>query len=182
MHRDRSSWVFETARLFVRNLREADFEAFHEMQSDNEVMQYTTGRGFDEVENHRQLQMCIACYAKVDNDFRVWAVIRKVDQKFVGTCAIVPNKNRPEIGYRFLKKFFGAGYGQEICNGLIEYGVHGLRLPEIIAYTDVRNVASTKILDRSRLSFLEEIKTEEGTTDRLYRWTAESVEPPWSQS
>lgn len=165
--------VFETTRLFVRNLKSSDFDAFHEMQSDDEVMRYTTGKGFDEAENRRQLNSCIACYAKPDNDFWVWAIVQKSDQQFVGTCAIVPNENRPEIGYRFLRKFFGKGYGQEICDALIEYGINNQRLPEIIAYADVQNVASTKILDRSRLSFIEEIRNEDGVTDRFYRWTAD---------
>ena len=168
--------VFETTRLFVRNLKDSDLEAFHEMQSDDEVMQYTTGKGFDEAENRRQLKMCIDCYAKPDNEFWVWAIVRKSDQQFVGTCAIVPNDDRPEIGYRFLRKFFGNGYGQEICNGLIEYGMHQQRLPEIVAYADTRNIASTKILDRSALLFIEETTNDDGGTDRFYRWKAEVVE------
>ena len=167
--------VFETARLFARNLRDSDFDAFHEMQSDDEVMRYTTGAGLDAAENRRQLKMCIACYSRPDNDFWVWAIVRKSDRQFVGTCAIVPNDHRPEIGYRFLRKFFGNGYGQEICNGLIKYGMHEQRLPEIIACVDVRNIASVKILDRSPLSFIEEIEQENGAMDRFYRWTADAA-------
>ena len=167
--------VFETTNLLVRNLNDSDFEAFHEMQSDDEVMKYTTGKGFDEAENRRQLKMCIDSYTKSDNDFWVWAVVRKSDQQFVGTCAIVPNANRSEIGYRFLRKFFGMGYGQEICNGLIEYGIHERKLEEIIAYADIRNVASIRILDQSSLCFIEEKTNDEGVTDRFYCWTADSA-------
>ena len=166
--------IFETTRLSVRNLKDSDFEAFHEMQSDEAVMRYTTGEGFDEAENRQQLEMCIDCYSKPDNDFWVWAIVRKSDQRFVGTCAIVPNEHRAEIGYRFLARFFGMGYGQEICNGLIEYGMFVQELPEIVAYADVRNVASVKILERSPLPFIEEMKNEDGATDRFYRWTADS--------
>ena len=162
--------VFETARLFVRDLKSSDFEAFHEMQSDDEVMRYTTGRGFHEAENQRQLERCIACYSKPGNEFWVWAVARKSDQQFLGTCAIVPNQHGAEIGYRFLKKFFGKGYGQEVCDGLIKHGIHDRGLRAIVAYADVRNVASTKILDNSSLPFLEETRTKEGGIDRFYCW------------
>ena len=170
-----SEMIFETTRLFVRDLKGSDFDAFHEMQSDDEVMRYTTGTGLDAAENRRQLNSCIAHYSIPENDFWVWAIVRKSDQQFVGTCAIVPNEQRPEIGYRFLRKFFGEGYGQEICDCLIEFGICDRRLREIIAYADVRNVASTKILDRSRLSFVEEKRDEDGVTDRFYRWTADPV-------
>ncbi|MDG2220857.1 MAG: GNAT family N-acetyltransferase [Rubripirellula sp.] len=165
--------IFETARLLVRNLVDADFDAFHEMQSDIEVMRYTTGSGFDEAENRQQLSDCIRHYAEPGNDFWVWAVVRKTDQQFVGTCAIVPNGENAEIGYRFLRKFFGNGYGRETCNGLIEHGIHVQKLREIIAYADIENIASIKILDQSVLSFVEETKTEEGGVDWLYRWLAE---------
>ena len=167
--------VFETARLIVRNLMDSDFDAFHEMQSDDEVMRYTTGCGLDEVENRRQLRMCIDCYSKPENDFWVWGIMRRSDQQFVGTCAIVPNDRRPEIGYRFLRKFFGMGYGQEICDGLIEHAVHDRRLPWLVAFADVRNVPSVKILDRSALTFIQEVANEDGGVDRCYQWTAAAL-------
>lgn len=172
-----SDSIFQTPRLLVRNLHPLDFEAFHEMQSDEEVMKYTTGKGFDEAENRRQLEMCIAAYQKPNNDFWVWAIVRKSDRQFLGTCAIVPENERSEIGYRLLKKFFGNGYGKEICNALIEYGIQGLNLREIIAYADIRNVASAKILDQSLLQFIEETTNSEGITDRVYRWSANPALP-----
>ncbi len=161
--------IFETKRLAVRNLDDSDFAFFHEMQSDDIVMRYTTGKAFDEHENLRQLQQCIDSYAKPNKNFWVWAITQKSDQQLIGTCAIVPNNEQPEIGYRFRREFFGNGYGQEICNGLIRYGVQKLSLTEIIAYVDVLNVASRIILDRSVLSFVEESPNDNGGTDRFYR-------------
>ena len=170
-----SKTVFETNSFTVRNLVDSDFYAFHEMQSDDEVMRYTTGKGLDEAENRRQLTMCIDCYSRQGNDFWVWAIIRKRDGQFVGTCAVVPNERRAEIGYRLLRRFFGMGYGQEICNGLVEYCINEQRLTEIIAYTDVRNSASAKILDRSPLHFIEEKTNVSGVTDRFYGWSSAEV-------
>ncbi|MEM8685645.1 MAG: GNAT family N-acetyltransferase [Pseudomonadota bacterium] len=172
--REISALVFETTRLVVRHLRASDFDAFHEMQSDDEVMRYTTGAGLAADENRRQFNDCIAKYSDPDNDFWVWAIVRKSDQEFVGTCAIVPNHQRPEIGYRFRRQFFGHGYGQEICNGLIDFGIFELNLTEIVAYADVRNAASRKILDRSRMAFIKEIHNEDGVIDRFYHWTRQS--------
>lgn len=165
-----SKLIFETDRLTVRQLLDDDFEAFHEMQSDDIVMRYTTGKGLDEVENRRQLKSCIECYSHSHNDFRVWAIIRKVDQQFIGTCAIVSGEQYPEIGYRFLRKYFGAGYGQEICNGLIHYGINDLKLSHLTAYADTRNIASVKILDKSPLMFVREIPNDQGAIDYVYHW------------
>ena len=77
--------IFETDRLVVRQLTEADFQPFHEMQSDGEVMKYTdTQQGLDKAENRRQLQMCLECYATPGNEFWVWATVRKSDHAFSG--------------------------------------------------------------------------------------------------
>ena len=162
--------IFETKSLVARKLKSSDFPAFHEMQADDEVMRYTTGSGLDRTENERQLRMCIDSYSRKDNQFWVWAVVRKSDQEFIGTCAVVPSEERPEIGYRMLRKWFRNGYGQEICDALLHYGIHKLELREIIAFADVRNLASIKILDRSVLTFVEQVVNDEGYHDRFYQW------------
>ncbi len=164
--------ITSTSRLIVRQLEESDFAPFHEMQSDEEVMRYTTGKGLDANENLGQLRDCIARYKIPCNDFWVWAITRKLDDKFIGTCAIVESENRSEIGYRLLRRYFGNGYGQEICDGVIDYGISVLQLTEIIAFVDVRNAASRKILDRSRLRFISEQTDENGRPERFYGWSA----------
>jgi len=162
--------LFETERLLVRELTRSDSGLFHEMQADDEVMRYTTGHGLTRTENERQLRMCIDCYSKAGNQFRVWAVAQRTTQEFVGTCALVPNAGRAEIGYRMLRKWFGNGYGQEICDGLLYYGIHTLELNEIVAYADTRNAASIRILDRCVLGFVDQVVNEQGRHDRYYRW------------
>lgn len=162
--------IFETERLVVRKLVSSDFNLFHEMQADETVMQFITGHGFDAAENLKQLQHCINCYSNPGNRFWVWAIDKKIERQFIGTCAVVPHNDDGEIGYRLLKKHFGFGYGQEICDGLIEYSIHNLGLRKIVAVADVRNVASIKILNRSVMSFLEEVTSDEGITDRYYCW------------
>ena len=163
--------IFQTQRLRVRPLLDSDFDAFHEMQSNPAVMQFTTGHALSLEENQKQFAHCIAKYREPGNEFWVWAVETKADGKFAGTCAIVPNENRPEIGYRLLENEFGKGFGQEICNGLIDYAIHSLNVQEIVAIADCRNVASVKILDRSILPFVEERRDpEKGIAARFYHW------------
>ena len=100
----------------------------------------------------------------------MWAVTAKSTGEFLGTCAIVPNLDRSEIGYRLLRRFFGNGYGQEICDGLIDFAIARLKLDEIVALVDTRNVASVKILDRSQLTLEGEAIDQNGQPERFYRW------------
>ena len=59
------------------------------------------------------------------------------------------------------------GYGQEIADGLIDYGLDDLALDSVTAHAVKDNLASVKILDRSRLAFVAEFENEEN--DRIER-------------
>ncbi len=61
--------IFETERLDVRKLKLSDFEPFHEMQHNINVMQYVRGSAMTYQENKDELTKLIEFYEKPDNDF-----------------------------------------------------------------------------------------------------------------
>ena len=162
--------IFTTSRLIVRRLTETDLPYFHKMQRSGRVMKYVGGRTVSLEENRKDLKNIIGLYTKRNNDFWVWAVLLKDKDRFIGTCAIVKNdKEEYEIGFRFLKKFWGAGYGKEVVEGLIFCAFTILKLKQIVAYVDKKNKASVKILERY-FDFVEEYyNVKERCTDRFYR-------------
>ena len=146
--------IFETERLIVRKLVTSDLDAFHKMQSNPKVMQYTTGIVKD-LEGHRtELQELISKYDFIDNDFWIYAVERKKDAVFIGTVALVKYEGNDEIGYRFLEKFWGNGYGTEACKGLISY-CRKNNFRKLIAYAVDTNIASQKILEKLGFEFVK---------------------------
>lgn len=167
--------IFETSRLVVRQLEPTDFPAFFKLQGNPKTHCYTGSPVDDEASALASLHRCIDCYTQPDNDFWVWAIERKSDGVFVGTCAIVNGHSRPtgkgpEIGYRFIEKYWGNGYAGEVCNPLIDHGINAMQLPWLFGQADVENVASVKVLERSKLFFLEEyFNEEENSVDRVYR-------------
>ena len=138
--------IFETQRLIVRKLLLSDLESFHEMQSNINVLQYVRVKAMNFEENTKELTELIEKYAHIENDFWIYAVERKLDHKFVGTCALIKDSNKEdEIGYRFLEKYWKLGYGLEICKGIINY-CSFLGIPKLIAYVADENNASIKIM------------------------------------
>ena len=77
----------------------------------------------------------------------MYAVERKLDTAFVGTIALVKDKNDDEIGYRFLQDYWGDGFGTEVCQGLIEY-CRNKNIIKLTAYAVDKNSASKKILQK----------------------------------
>jgi ribosomal-protein-alanine N-acetyltransferase len=60
-------------------------------------------------------------------------------------------KDNYDLGYRFLKRHWGKGYGTESARAFISYGFDEMKLMRISAYVAVENVASVKILEKSGL-------------------------------
>jgi ribosomal-protein-alanine N-acetyltransferase len=163
--------ILETDRLRVRPLIPTDLPAFQTLQGNANVMQYTTGIPLTLAESARDLAEIIARYDVAENDTWIWAVTTKTGG-FIGTCALFKNKAQEfEIAYRLLEACWGQGYGQEIAHGLVSYCLDKLKLGSIVAQTAKANLASVRILDRSRLVFVGEVENKGmGWGERHYRF------------
>lgn len=139
--------IFETKRLLVRKLALDDLQAFHEMQSNPKVMQYVTGDVKSLEEHETELKDLITKYDKPNNDFWIYAIVEKSTNNFLGTVALVKDESDDEIGYRFLEKYWGRGYGFEVSEGLITYS-ESIGKKKLIAYVVDKNVASAKIIEK----------------------------------
>ncbi|MFT5819137.1 MAG: ribosomal-protein-alanine N-acetyltransferase [Crocinitomix sp.] len=168
------TFLFNTERLQVRPLNMSDISALHKMHSNPNVMQYTGDAPKSIKENHEDLVHVIASYTKPNNNFWVWAIERKTDSKVVGTCALLKTKPEPseeaedEIGYRFLEKYWGNGYGSEITIGLLNYAFTKFSKTNLVAEVDELNIASVKILEK-HMTFVKAYYSEEyKSNDRKY--------------
>ena len=140
--------IFETRNLLVRKLIMNDIDPYHEMQSNPKVMQYVVGKVQSKQAHLKEITHLIELYQKESNDFWIYAVERKSDNKFVGTLALIKDEyGEDEIGYRFLEKYWGMGYGFELCKGSIDY-CRSQGITKLIGYVIQKNMASVKILQR----------------------------------
>lgn len=144
----------------------------HLMQSDEEVMRYTSHRiAMTQEETLAELTDLIARYEQPGNDFWVWAAVRREDDAFVGTCALIVNEEgEHEIGYRCLRHYWGKGYGIEMVLGLNSYAFEQLNFNSLAAYVFADNVASVRILEKAGYQLEREFfNEEEQCLDRIYR-------------
>jgi len=165
-----SQVIFETSRLVVRKLQMSDLEPFHEMQSNPKVLLYADGEVKSLEAHKRELHDLIRFYEKKENDFWIYAVERKMDHQFVGTVAFVKDDRKDdEIGFRFLEKYWGQGYGFEVGSGLVKYS-KSLEIPKLIGYVIDKNIASAKILQKLGFEMVEKgIEKETGLPETKYQ-------------
>lgn len=152
--------IFKTERLLIRKLHLKDLQPFHEMESNANVLKYATGFCKSYHENEAELKTLIYNYNTPDNNFYIYAIQRKIDQVFVGTIALVKDGIDDEIGYRFLEKFWGNGYGFEACEGVINYcKKQGKK--KLVGYVVDKNHASKKILLRLNFKAVKHFVSED---------------------
>lgn len=149
-----AKFIFETENLIVRYLTMSDLYSFHVLQSSKNVMKYVTGKVRDLTENKKDLEKLIDIYTQESANFLIYAIILKKTNDFVGTCAFVKDEfNDDEIGYRFIEKYWGLGFGYEVCKGLISY-CKSIGFKKLVAYVVDENVASKRILEKCDFNFV----------------------------
>ena len=169
--------LLHTPRLSITHFEEKDLAAFHDMESDPEVMKYTsTGKPHDYESNNLRLKALIQAYESPNGDLEVYAVREVTENALVGSVALERNnQGRYEIGYRLRRKYWGLGYGQEMADHWIAHLFLERRLPALEAYAFVDNVASVRILERSALLFQHEFFNESyNLWDRYYALSLEA--------
>lgn len=163
--------LFETERLYARELNAGDLPLFIEMQSSEAVMRYITGRPKTEEESIRELERIVHSYQSANREFLVMAVVKKEDHKWMGTCAAIHNDDgEHEIGYRLMEEYWGRGYGKEIVGGLAEFAFHSLNLEQIVAHVNKGNSASARILEQQNFDFIREyVESDTGDAVMYYQ-------------
>ena len=161
----------ETERLILREILDEDEEALFELDSDPEVHRYV---GNKPVINREQIQLVIGFIRQQyeDNGIGRWAVIEKKTNNFVGWAGlklfkenINNHENFYELGYRFMQKHWGKGFATEASKAIVDYGFNVLKTDKIYAMTDVNNLASKKVLQKTGLKFIETFDFDGEPTD-----------------
>ncbi|GGX05216.1 GNAT family N-acetyltransferase [Aquimarina muelleri] len=75
--------LFDTNRLFVRHLEEDDQEWFYDMQSNSKVILYIKAV-MNRKESKTELDRFIGYYKDTTVFFKIWAVVEKCSNKFIG--------------------------------------------------------------------------------------------------
>ena len=96
------------------------------------------------------------------------------DDTPIGMCGLIKRDNfeHIDIGFAFMPDYRGQGYAREAAEAVRDYAVEVLGLDRIVAFTDVQNHASGKLLERIGFIYEGEIPWGEGGRSTLYGYNA----------
>ena len=152
--------IIETERLYLREILPEDAQAMFEMDSDLEVHRFL---GRSPVKRLEESVQHIHNIRRQYKDFGVarLAIIEKESNSFVGwgglkfiTESINGFQNFHDLGYRFIRRYWGKSYAKESAKGVIKYAFEELQLPVIYAIADIEHRASRNVLESSGFSFV----------------------------
>ncbi len=147
--------VIETKRLLLRTFTIEDAELVYELNKDPEVTEFT-GDPIRDIDHAREvLEKIILPQYALYNHGR-WAVHLKPDLQFIGWCGLKarPERNEIDLGYRFIRSFWGNGYATEAAYACLKYGFENLELKRIVGRAMPQNLASLKVLENCGMSYI----------------------------
>ncbi|MCI9565115.1 MAG: GNAT family N-acetyltransferase [Eubacterium sp.] len=144
--------IFETERLYLREMNQSDFKALSKILQDEETM-YAYEGAFNDEEVQEWLDRQISRYHKWD--FGLWAVVLKETDEMIGQCGLTmqlwKDKEVLEIGYLFQRKYWHRGYATEAAKACKKYAFEVLDANEVCSIIRDTNVASQNVAVRNNM-------------------------------
>ncbi len=163
----------ETDRLLMRDLMDEDVHGMFAMDSDAEVHTFLGNKPITTLaEAQKYIDSIKQQY--IENGIGRWAVVEKESGDFIGwsgfkfiTDVIGGRSHFYDLGYRFIKKYWGKGYATETAIASLNHGFTKLDYKEICGMADMDHIASNAILKKIGLVKRNEF-TYDGTLHNFY--------------
>lgn len=168
--------LFETERLYLREILPTDDERMFEMDSDPEVSKFLGTKPIRSIaESRKAIQSILEQYKR--NGIGRWAIVEKESGEFIGWTgfqqekeSIDGNSNLYDLRFRLLRKYWGKGYVTEATRAAITYAFKELKLPEICSMTTLTNQKSQRVLEKLGFEFVKQFAYQ-GNEIRYYQLT-----------
>jgi ribosomal-protein-alanine N-acetyltransferase len=156
----------ETDRFIIRDMEAFDAQGMFTLDSDTEVHRYL---GNKPIKSLKKSEEIIDAIKKQYKDYGMgrWAVVDKKTNEFIGWAGfkyeqkLRKGQTYYDLGYRFIRKYWGKGIGTEIALACVSYGFEHMGFKEIFAAAHIDNIASNKILIKTGFKFIETFTFEE---------------------
>jgi RimJ/RimL family protein N-acetyltransferase len=143
--------AIETERLLLRPWRDADLDAFAELNGDLRVMEH-----FPSTSSREQSKASMAAIRGHFDQYGYgfWAVEVKGGDPFIGFVGLgvvsfdAHFAPAVEIGWRLAHARWGQGYASEAARASLRFGFLELGLDEIVSFTVTANHRSRAVMER----------------------------------
>ncbi len=143
--------TIETARLSLREWREADREPFARRNADPVVMEFFS-HPLSRAESDGMIDRIMANMRR--RGWGLWAVERKDETRFAGFIGLSEPRFHAhftpcvEVGWRLSIDAWGRGFATEGARAVLDYALGSLGLKEVVSFTTERNLRSRRVMEK----------------------------------
>ena len=143
----------ETKRMRLRPLLKSDVANLMKIFSDPVAMEFYLGTK-DEAEANAWIERSQKRYEEMGIGFLACEL--KETGEFLGICGLllqpgINGRDEIEVGYLFVRKFWGQGFATEAARACMDYGFHEKGYTRIISLIDPNNQKSIRVAERNGL-------------------------------
>ena len=161
--------IIETERLFLREMKESDFDALYKVLADSDIMQHYPYT-FDENRVIKWIQRNIERYRIFG--FGLWAVCLKETGEMIGDCGItlqlIDGQIKPEIGYHIRADKQRNGYAKEAAIAVRDWTFNNTPFQIVYSYMKYTNEPSVKTAISYGCKQVDEYKYDENEITKVF--------------
>ena len=151
---DDPGYTLTSERLGFRILEEHDFENLVKLDMDPEVRAFFPG-GVSTPELLRE-KIIRSSRCILEKGFGEFSVNDLKTSKFLGRAGFAElDSGEIEVGYLFLKEYWGQGLATEALNALLGWAENVLLVSRILAYAPANHHASIRVMNKAGMRFLK---------------------------
>jgi RimJ/RimL family protein N-acetyltransferase len=142
--------LLSTARLIIRAFKYSDLQSFTQYRADEEVAKYQSWSNYT-FEDATKLfqQMDYSTFGRIGSWYQL-AIEDKVSHRLLGDLAVhFVDQEKMEVGYTVSSENQRKGIAYEALYGLLDFLFIRLNKQKVIAFVDIHNKASYKLLEKS---------------------------------
>lgn len=150
--------IIETERLIIREIESRDIDCLLRIYQDSKNMEFIPNSN-----KEWTAKLLSEKYEKLNCNYRkgfgVYAVSTKKSDILIGEAGFFDSfqdATHLELGYILDNRYWGNGYGTEVCRSLIDYGFNNLRLGKITARMFSENIASIRLSEKCGMIFIRQ--------------------------
>ena len=161
--------IIETERLFLREMKESDFDALYKVLADSDIMQHYP-YAFDENRVINWIQRNIERYRIFG--FGLWAVCLKETGEMIGDCGLtlqlIDGRIKPEIGYHIRADKQRNGYAKEAAIAVRDWTFNNTPFQIVYSYMKYTNEPSVKTAISYGCKQVDEYKDDENEITKVF--------------
>lgn len=120
-------------------------------------MKYVTGNALTRKEADAMLHELVHEY-DADSWFGRYLIEDRFSGALVGMAKLDSYGSATEIGYRIMEEYWGKGVATEVAVALIHFSIQRLNSTLVVAFVNVENTASIRVLEKAGMVYMERIE------------------------